>query len=418
MSCLNKLLILYFSIQIFSFPIYAQQNNDSLLSVVAGLAQEGDYVQANEIALRVMQSDSTRTDALVVIANLNFWMSKNDSALIWIQKADSLKATDDDFYSSYLNILLVNKDYEQLLKIAQRAHADNYSNAVNLLQKQLVAYQGLLKYKEAIELYDAHEDENAKEDHAVKALIEEILLKFQNNLISINYSIDMFSNRDPQHLLSFDFSYKPKINTHGFTINYASRFGLADLQVETTNYIYLASRHYMYLNYGLGVNAVLFPRHRIGLEYYFPISKFIEASLGSRFLSYSNTISEKVYILTGHLGGYVGDGWIGLRPFWVIKKDIQAFSVSLKYKHYGKSKFDYWGAELLVGNSPDDMYSITQSGFNDLQSYRARFEKSWMIDKTSSLFFAPSFGIEQYVQGVDALYRSRFTFDFGYRYKF
>ena len=424
---LNFKYIVAFMFLLFTSALPAQVDNDALLARASRAAQSANYAEAQTIVLQVLAVDSVRTDALVMMANLNFWSGENEKALLWIEKANIQQPRDDDFYSSYMNILIANKKFSELLLIAERAKNDVYRDALNLLQKRMIAYNELGKYEQTYEAYKSTDDKEVKQQPAIQGLVAIALEQLQKSALTIGYSIDMFSkNAGPQHLASVGYSYKPNRNTYGVGVNYANRFGLNDLQVETTNYLYVADRHYIYANFGMGLNYTLFPQHRIGLEYYFPISAKLESSVGGRYLHYynvdndpHNTEKRDVFIVTGHLGGYIGEGWLAFRPFWVIKKDMQSLSMSLKYRKYGKTVRDFWGVELLAGNSPDDMYSTTtESGFNELSSYKIRIEKSWRLNQSSDLLLAAAYGYEQFVVPGGSEFRSRLAIDVSYRIKF
>jgi YaiO family outer membrane protein len=400
-------------IQIF---VNAQVNNDSLLSVASAMAANKKYDEAKLLVHKVVATDSSRSDALVLLANLNFWTGANDSALHWIEKANHLQANDDDFYTTFLNVLLVNKQYDRLLQIAVYAASDGYSDKFNWLQKQLIAYDHLMNYSKALQLYNAFTDESIKYHPAILAIVDRIADKFRSRSMLLTYSIDVFSNTNPQHLVGLGYNFHRQKNTYGLALNYANRFSKSDFQLETTNYLYLSDNRYVYANYGFGFNQSLFPRHRAGLEYYFPIKKILESSLGVRYLFYSGVTNSSVYIFTGHLGSYIGKGWLAFRPFWVINNDLQSLTLSLKYRKYGNRLRDFWGVELLAGNSPDDMYSISQSGFNSLRSYKIRFEKSWRINSYSDFIIAPAYSYEQVANGQHLNFRSRVELEFAYRF--
>lgn len=425
MRLIFKFIYILFLLQATAIVVHAQTNNDDLLAKASRAAQNGKYTEAKEIVMQVLATDSLRTDALVMIANLNFWEGNNEIALQWIEKANEQKPRDDEFYSSYMNILLVNKKYVELIATADKAVTDIYRDELNLLQKRMIAYNQLGNYEQAYESYKNTNNKTTQQHPAIQALLVETVEHLHKSSINASYSIDMFSNASAQHLASVGYNYKPNKNTYGISVNYANRFNMSDVQIETTNYLYVSDRQYIYANFGHGINYKLFPQYRIGLEYYFPISKLIESSVGGRYLHYFNedndpfnTIKKDVFIVTGHLGVYVGEGWLAVRPFWVIKKDMQSLSMSLKYRKYGKSIGDFWGIELLAGNSPDDMYSISQSGFNELTSYKIRLEKSWRLSPSSDLIIAPAYGYEQNAVGQTTAFRSRFVFDIAYRFKF
>lgn len=391
-------------------------NNDSLLSYASSLARNGNYTEARDMVLAVARNDSSRTDALLMLANLNLWMGDAKTALTWIEKAAGRNASGPEFYSGYFNILVANAMYSELLTQIDKAIANGYTDELNLIQKKMLAHQELGNYSEAMALYYGITNERIKQHPSVVTQVDKMLDMLDKKSWILHYNFDLFSNTNPQHFVSVGYLRKPTRNSFGINLNYANRFSLSDFQLDATAYLYVAKSRYFYVNYGVGINNSLFPRHRSGVEYYFPLSTKTEASLGGRYMTYTSIVTSNVYILTGHLGRYIGKGWIAARPFWVINDQLQSFSLSMKYRHYGARLRDFWGLELVVGNSPDDMYSISQNGFNNLKSYKLRFEKSWRIDSNSDLVFAPAYSYEQFAKASIVDFRSRFGVEFNYRF--
>lgn len=238
------------------------------------------------------------------------------------------------------------------------------------------------------------------------------MLKRNKNVISAYYTIDLFDKIfSPQHLASLGYSFPVYDNTLGFRINYANRFGLNDFQLETDFYLKFKNKQYLYLNYGYAFNASLFPEHRIGIEYYFPVTPKTDASIGGRFLKY--TFSD-VYIATGHIGHYFGNSHLSLRPYYVLKMPNAESSISLlaNYKIFERNELNYWGIELGYGNSPDDSYSTSPAQFSQLSNYKIRLEKNLMINRTSDLHFVVGYSYEEYLLNM---FRNRFIFELGYK---
>jgi len=168
----------------------------------------------------------------------------------------------------------------------------------------------------------------------------------------------------------------------------------------------------MYLNYGFAFGNLLFPRHRLGFEYYVPLTHKTEVSLGGRYMNYPNS---GVLILTGHMGRYIGKSWLSLRPFYVFTTQSNKQSISLigNYRLYSKNELDFWGLELGFGNSPDDRYSISQTGgFNQLTAYKIKIEKSLRLSQVSDLRIGIGYAREEFFTNQ---FRNRYTVEMGYK---
>lgn len=404
------LLLIFFSLM----PIRALNNTDSIFSNAINEVKNSNYSNAIQIAKKAYKSDSNRGDILVFIANTYSWDNKNDSALIYIQKAKNLGYYKDDFFESWTNILLRAKEYRKLLSACDEAENVKYSNAENLLQKRLLAYLNLNEYNKGIRIAELAENSDFIKNDPIESIYSSLLLKNKTNLIAANYTLDLFDNHyAPQHLAALGYSVKINENNLTLRINYANRFGKNDVQLESDYYHQLGNKHYMYFNYGYAFNAILFPRHRTGIEYYFPLGATTEGSIGGRFLKYS---TDKVYIITGHLGQYFANNWIAIRPFFVLKSNKQSLSFIANYRYYGKKNQNYWGLELGFGNSPDDFYSTTALGtFNDLYAYKIKVEKNFMLSNVSDIKLGLGYSHEELP--LNNL-RNRYTFDIGYKFRF
>lgn len=396
--------------------IAAQVNTDSIFNIAVNLAKNQQYNSAVKEAQNALNSDKKRGDIMVFIANVYSWQEKNDSATIYIDKAREINYRGDDFYESWTNILLRSKKYEALLQSCNEAENRNYSNAEDLLRKRMIAYSELKQYDNGIKLVETPENEKFLFSKPIDNLYTSLLIKRNTKIISANYTIDMLTNDSSlQHLGSLGYSFKVKDHTWAFRANYANRFGLNDVQLETDFYLMLKNEHYMYFNYGYAFNASLLPRNRVGIEYYFPLPAKFEGSIGGRYLDFT---TSNVVILTGHLGKYLGKSWLGLRPFYVYNLQNSTSSLSLigNYRLYGKNELDYWGVEVGIGNSPDDIYSISSGGFNQLNAYKIKLERNFMINRTSDFHIGLGYSREEFGT-LNIQFRNRITLELGYKYR-
>ncbi len=394
----------------------AQVNVDSIFQNAVNLSKNQQYEKAISEAQKALDADKARADIMVFIANVYSWQGDNQTAKSYLKSAGELNYYTDEYYLSLTNVLLRSGDYSDLLEKCNEAEKNNYGDSEDLLQKRMIAYSGLKQYDDGVALIEKPENEKYLATEQIDNLYTSLLLKRNSHIISAYYTLDMLSNNfAPQHLASLGYSFKVGEHTWGFRANYANRFGLSDVQLETDFYLMLPKEQYLYLNYGygFGLDANLFPRHRVGLEYYFPLGNKFEGSIGGRYLNFPQS---DVLIFTGHLGKYFGKSWVSVRPFYVYKIQDKTSSLSVigNYRLYGKNELNYWGLEVGLGNSPDDIYSVSSGSFNQLIAYRVKLEKNIMLNRVSDLHIGLGYSREQF--GTTTIdYRNRITLELGYK---
>lgn len=398
---------------------WAQVNNDSLVRVASEYARNGSYDKALEVAKQAFINDPARGDVAVMIANVYSWKDDQQSAADWLTKARKTGYQSAEYWDSYLNVLLRQSNFRVLLTVCGELELTNsYSDTLNLLKKQLLAYEGLKMYQEALDMLKRKRYESLMEEEWVRSFKSVLTTLTQRHGIQAQYLVDRFFETATHQYASLGYQYKPSRNSYSFLLNYANRFGMNGIQLETSNYLMLGEKKYLYVNYGFSPSTNLFPEHRGGLEYYFSPVVAWEASLGARALYYPTAAQQLVYIFTAHTGWYTGNHWISLRPFWVVRHGAQSVSLITKYRYYGASAVDFWGAELGVGNSPDDVLTTSQSNFNELMAYRLRLEKSFRISSTVDMLAALGYSYEQAFVQQAKMFRSRMTAELSARYSF
>lgn len=393
--------------------ITAQTNNSSSISQENKKIKKEQFQNAIIEAKKTLEENPSRSDLLISIANNYAWQEKNDSALIYIMKAQEANYYNDDLFDSWLNILLWSHQYQNMLVTCDLAEKYKYSHTENLFRKRIIAYSELRMYEEGLNLAEQPNNKNYLKFEDINYIYNVLLVKRNTNIISAYYSLDFFNNYSPQHLVYLGYSMPIGKHTLALRANYAYRFGENDVQLESDFYLQMHNKTYMYFNYGYAFNGQIFPRHRIGYEFYFPLMYKMEASLGGRFMSYA---TSKVYILTGHIEKYMGKSWVALRPFYVIQKDTQSFSLLGDYRLYNKNPLNYWEAELSYGNSPDESYANIQSAtYNNLDAYKIKFSKNSIIGKVSTLKIGLGYSWEEFRSND---FRSRYTFEIQYNFRF
>lgn len=391
----------------------AQVNADSVFNQAILDSRAGNYDAAIEKAETVLKMYPDRYDVMVFEANVHSWKGNYEKALGLIDKAYAINPRYSELYDSWLNILLWLKDYNRLLEVSEIAKGNHYSNHYNIVLKKSLAYRFLGKYDAGIDLIDSNNI--FLDSAAVKQLYIEMQMLSRANTLSLFYSIDLFddNNTDPHHLSFVDYAFRIKKTTIIPRVNFANRFNTNDVQTEADLYHTFSNGHYLYLNYGAGINNTLFPAHRAGIEYFMPAFENMEFSLGGRFLNSGNL---NVIIATGHIGKYYRNWWFSLRPFYVVQDSKNALTTVLNTRYYGENPVSFWGLELLYGHSPDERYSLSNPAENFLlTSYRVKLEKNIALFRYNELRLSAAYANEEYIAGS---FRNRYTLEVLFKHKF
>lgn len=398
---------------ILAFQLNAQVNTDSIFNSAIINAQAGKYNKAISEAAVVLQLFPDRYDVMVFSANVNAWKGDYNEALILIHKAYSLNKTNINLYDSWLNILLWSKKYQKLIETADLAEQNNYPNKYNITLKKAIAYKSLAKYSEGISLIN--KNKTYLDSIPIKTLFNSMQMHNRDRAISFYYSIDLFdkNNIKPQHLAYIDYAFK--INRHTLIprLNFANRFNKNDFQIEADYYHSFKNGHYLYTNFGMGINKDLFPEQKAGIEYFVPFLKSFESSLGMRYF-YSN--NSNTLMLTGHLSKYYNNFWFSFRPFYVFNETENSLTTVFNTRHYNINPINYWGLELTYGNSPDERYLLagTPEIFT-LTNYRIKIEKNTAVFKFGEVKLSAAYSYEEY---ISKKFRNRFRLEILLKRKF
>jgi YaiO family outer membrane protein len=278
--------------------------------------------------------------------------------------------------------------------------------------KRLLANQSGGNYKQVISMVEDEKNKKYHDSSQVISLYNEALLSDKKISISAYYTLDFFDDDLPQHLAYVDYGFKIGENKLIFRMNAAWRYGSHGIQLESDYYLTLKKKSYMYFSYGYSFDSEVFPVHRAGYEFYFPLKSGFEASFGARYMRYPD---ENIFIPTLHFAKYFNKNWLSFRPFYVIQEVGKPFSILANYRRYYGNELKFWGLEFGYGNSPDDRYALTQNNeFFGLTSLRMKIEKNVMIGRTNELRIGAAYADEEYIKGS---FRNRYSVDLLFKFR-
>jgi len=382
---INKSVVIsaFLGVFVVSADVFAQSKNvDSLLIVARQSANAGDREGAVRICLNIVGLSPSYWDARLLLARVYLWDKKYDLAQHQINEVFKGKPNYFDGWDLQTDLLLWSGEYAACLDACEKALSYFHDNKQFLLKKAK-AYNGLRKPElvdEVLLMLLAVDPQNPE---ALK-MRQSLLPQLYKNRLSISYSYDYYANRvlAPWQALYVQYARKIPIGTLIGRLNYARRFETDGIQGEADAYLKISNWNYAYLNFCYS-NQTVFPRFRIGGEFYQKIPSAFEASAGFRYLKYTNT---DAMVYTAYVGKYMGNWWFSGRSYFKLQNNT-SFTLLMQARYYYASRDDYWGVRLNYGISPDERSTVL-TAVSSLTSTGVRVEYSRQLSSCFTLNLA------------------------------
>jgi YaiO family outer membrane protein len=351
------------------------------LLMAQAFAFENKFDSARIISAMLHDADPKQYQVLELMVNIEIWNRKYNAALIQVEKALDAWPDDEHFFFAKAKIQYLSKDYRNALKTLD----------------------------ELLAVYPDHEESNALK----KDIMENH--RFRDYVFVEDY-FEYFKDRympDPSRRLitSTGIAKWTKYGTYIARINMGDRLPYKSFsyQYELEAYQHLSHSNYLYLDYAWSPDR-FFPDHRGIVEFFQRLPKGFEASLGVRFLYWTNL----TWIYTGSISWLHNRNYLAFRPFFCYDNSHWSDSYHLTYRRYFSEKEDYVFAVVGYGNYSDNYQYFNLSPGN---SYMTQIGVFKFI--TVRWFLLASMGYTRdvndgYVNG----YRNRFQALAGARYYF
>ncbi|MFC2084828.1 YaiO family outer membrane beta-barrel protein [Bacteroidota bacterium] len=310
------------------------------------LAFAGEREEAINLCKRILLYYPEYNDVRVFLGRIFAWEKRYDDARYSIGKVLE-KGYHYEAVSALADVELWSKNYDSALDYCNMGLRVT-TNDEDLLYKKARILKALGNLEEAGIVIDNLLQINPSFPRAaeMKDLLD---IAVKNNKLSLNYSVDIFNeNFDPWHLIYLEYSRKEAVGSFFARLNYASRFEKNGYQVESDAYISIREGTYSYFNIGYSPSE-LFPEFRFGIEPYQKLPASFEFSIGYRFLKFD---TQNVSIFTGHLGKYLGNYWLSIRPFITPKSEGTNFSGVFILRRYFKNVDNNISFEASMGFVP------------------------------------------------------------------
>jgi len=385
-------------------------------------AQAGNWKLARKYCRQALQVDPDFYSASLLLAQ----------AFAFSNKFDSARMVSKELYDTHPN------QYEvQDLMVDIEIWNRKYPAAMAQVEKALNAYpddENFLFKKAKIQYL------NKEYDHAMKTLDELLAInpdhqegnELKNDILQNHRYRDYVFVEDYFEYFNEPFLSRKLITSTGLSkwTKYGRYIGKINVgtgepapnpspafQYEAEAYQQLFPTNYLFLNYANSQNW-FFPEHRAAVEFFQRLPKGFEASLGARFIWWT----DPTWIYTGSVSWLKNKNYLAFRPFFCLNNSHCSDSYHLTYRRYFSDKEDYAYVVLGYGNYSDDFLQlnplpgklyITQP----VKSYMAQLGIRKFI--TVRWFFLTSLGyIRDMSDGYHDGYRNRFQASAGVRYYF
>jgi len=365
------------------------------------LAFEGQRVKARQICQSIL-SQGFNADVAVLMARTYAWDGQSDSTRILLNQV-LLKYPDNmDALDAFSDVEYWSENYVKALEYCDLALKKDSTAEGFLLKKARILHSSgqdegaILILTKLIRINPAHTE-------ALKKL-QEYRLDMQRNSIMLSYTLDLFEkdfNRDPWQITALSYGRKTRQGSVIARVNLAERYGNRGFQGEVDAYPKIGENNYGYLNYGYSPSSV-FPKHRLGLEWYHNFPKAFEGSLGIRILKFDSSFVD---IYTATLCKYIGNYWISSRVYVTPDTSGTSFSGQLQMRRYFSDAENYFGLRLSYGVSPDDNRNLIDSNQKlALKTRSVRLEYNHIFKRLWILNTGLVWGNEELQSGVFSNY--------------
>jgi|SRR6056297_432731 len=236
----------------------------------------------------------------------------------------------------------------------------------------------------------------------------------KKNMASIGLTYDHYGN-DLEDWQKMYIEYR-RITSNGPIIgrlNIGHRFDLTDYQGEVDYWPKFSENWYGYVNLGFS-SGDLFPELRAGAELYRALPKGFEASLGFRYLKFSE---DDVTIFTGSLGKYIGNWLLIGRPYFTPQDSGISSSFTLLARRYLGNPDTFTSLIAGFGFSPDERRFLDGQADNRfLKSRYLGIRTNYLIQNRFELFGEIKLTWQEFP--FTQSFTKISTFEMGARYRF
>jgi YaiO family outer membrane protein len=353
------LLFLLLSVLFLPNVVAQKANADSLYIVARQQAYSGNLEKARLLCDVITRDFPDYYNAYILKGKTFTWTQQFDSARVVLSKVYFKDPNNKNALSVMVDVEISARQYEQARILCNQA-LKIYPNEKDFLEKKNIALLAL-GITEEIKTPDKVEEKVVPKEKLIKLPT----VNLQKPAFSNRLSVDYFNDQE-----TVPYSRIWEMERYGYERIFASGrlissvttgHYMADGMSQKSNqytlegYRIFSDQSYSLISYGYSPDPI-FPRHRIGLEYFKTMKNDWEASAGIRYLSFmdENNKAQPVQSFTLSVSKCFKKLWLSFRPYFTTITQGSANSYSLTTRYYLSRPNNYLSVEVATGLSPDD----------------------------------------------------------------
>jgi len=356
---MKKVMIRFLSITLmlqllFLGETLAQDTNtltsDELFTQARNIPKEkANYPKIINTLKLALEKSPDYADIRLFLGRVYTWNDDLDSARYQFNQVISKEPKNIEAYSAIFDVEYWNDNYARALDHANQGLLYD-PNSSELLIKKAKALNALKDSRQALAILKSYSKNNLSD--TVKSYYDLLRKENAKNLIDVSYEYVYFDKRfdDPWHYTSIDYTRNTSLGSITGRLMYSNRFKTDGLQGEVEAYPSISKGIYAYVGAGYSQSDI-FPRFRAGLSLYYTLPKSFDAETGFRYLDFN---PNKTYIFVLALGKYTGNFYFNLKSYLSPDVDIFSHSYTFSARYYFSDRYNFIGAQLGTGISPDD----------------------------------------------------------------
>ena len=379
---------------------------DEMYVIADGEANAGNWKLSRHYCRQILAADPDHFDASLLMAQTFAFENKFDSARIVSKKLYGAHPNNYDLQDLMIDIEIWNRKYKAALTQVEQALTAWPEDEKLLYKKARILFLNK-DYQDALKTIDELQTINPDHEEG-NALKKDILENHRyRDYVFVEDYYEYFKKPFLTHKLitSAGISKWTKYGTYIAKVNMGDELPYESMafQYELEAYQHLFHTNYLFLDFAWSRDA-FFPERRGALEFFQRLPKGFEASLGIRYLQWT----DPKWIYTGSISWLHNKNYLAFRPFFYHDTSHWYNSYHLTYRRYFSDKEDYVYALAGYGNYSDEFMQLNPNPDN---SYLAQIGIFKFI--TVRWFFLASAGYAR-----DDGFRNRFQAQAGVRYYF
>lgn len=381
---------------------FGQEDIDAAFKQARAKAESKNYNDALKILNTLEQKYPGNEDILVYQGRVYSWKSDFTKAKKILLPLADREQPNMEALETIINTYLWSYDFEACITYCdkylqmQPDHADILTIKATCLEKSGRDAEALATLDKLPAPYNTGEKANG---------LRNIILRKKKNAIAVSYlNISTYDpGESPTHYGYVEYMRKFTKSSLIGRANIGYRYGEAEAQLEA-DYYHTFNKGYLYTNGGISQGEVIFPKIRLGAEYYFAPQAQFDFSIGGRYMHFTD---DDVELATGQIGYRFSNYTLAYRPYYDLENNLWSHVLSLQ--RYDENKENLIRIEGQYGTVPylyiydNSTYSISSE---PLRAYRAGIQYQHRFG--DSFFVKPIF-LYEYEEYYPHSYRHRFN---------